>query len=62
MDGEVYEDSMGEIYQVMVAQNRKAYTGVQKVSAFIRKQYGYKLGIDEELYLLIHIKRILDEQ
>ena len=62
MDGEVYQDSMEEIYRAMVAQNRRAYTGVEKVDQFIRKQYGYKLSIDEELYLLIHIKRILDEQ
>ena len=62
MDGEVYKDSMEEIYRVMVVQNRLAYTGVEKVAQFIEKQYGYRLSIDEELYLLIHIKRILDEQ
>ena len=53
---------MGEIYQAMVAQNGHAYTGVEKVARFIEKQYGYRISIDEELYLLIHIKRILDEQ
>ena len=62
LDGEVYQDSMEEIYQAMVAQNGHAYTGVEKVARFIEKQYGYRLSIDEELYLLIHIKRILDEQ
>ena len=62
IDGEVYQDSMEEIYDVMTAQNRAAYTGVEKVVRFIEKQYGYRLSIDEELYLLIHIKRILDEQ
>lgn len=62
LDGEVYKDSMEEIYRVMVLQNRQAYTGVEKVAKFIEKQYSYRLSIDEELYLLIHIKRILDEQ
>ncbi len=62
MDGEVYQDSMEEIYRAMVSQNSRAYTGVEKVAQFIEKQYGYRLSIDEELYLLIHIKRILDEQ
>ena len=62
LDGEVYQDSMEEIYQAMVAQNGHAYTGVEKVARFIEKQYGYRISIDEELYLLIHIKRILDEQ
>ena len=33
--------------------------GVEKVARFIEKQYGYRISIDEELYLLIHIKRIL---
>ena len=61
-ESDFYQDSMEEIYRAMVAQNRRAYTGVEKVDQFIRKQYGYKLSIDEELYLLIHIKRILDEQ
>lgn len=62
LDGEVYQDSMEEIYHAMVAQNGHAYTGVEKVARFIEKQYGYRISIDEELYLLIHIKRILDEQ
>ena len=62
LDGEVYQDSMEEIYHAMVAQNGHAYTGVEKVAQFIEKQYGYRISIDEELYLLIHIKRILDEQ
>lgn len=62
LDGEVYQDSMEEIYQAMVAQNGHAYTGVEKVARFIEKQYGYRISIDEELYLLIHIKRILDER
>lgn len=61
-DQVVYKDSMQEIYQVMVEQNARAYTGVEKVAKFIEKEYGHHLSIDEQLYLLIHIKRILDEQ
>ena len=59
---ETYKDSMHEIYDVMVEQNAYAYKGVEKVSTLIKKQYDYTLSIDEQLYLLIHIKRILDEQ
>lgn len=58
----LYKDSMKELYQVLVEQNEYAYTGVKKVARFIEQKYDYKLSIDEELYLLIHIKRILDEQ
>lgn len=61
-DKKLYKDTMQEIYSVMVQQNQYAYTGVKKIVTLIQKQYGHTLGIDEELYLLIHIKRILDEQ
>ena len=57
-----YGDSMAEIYHLLVSQNNFAYSGVKKTADFIEKQYGYRLTIDEELYLLIHVKRILDEQ
>lgn len=60
--GKVYKDSMQEIYDIMVKQNPKAYTCVEKIATLIQKQYGYAIGVDEQLYLLIHIKRILDEQ
>lgn len=57
-----YQDTMQEIYKVLVEQNEYAYSGVRKIAEYIKKQYDYKLTIDERLYLLIHIKRILDEQ
>lgn len=28
----------------------------------IKRQYDYTLSMDEQLYLLIHLKRILDEE
>lgn len=62
MNQEIYEDTMQDIYQVMITQNKRAYSGVRKVKELIEKQYHYALSKDEELYLLIHIKRILDEQ
>ncbi len=61
-DHNVYQDSMQEIYKVVIEQNQYAYSGVKKIMEYIEKQYSYKLTIDERLYLLIHIKRILDEQ
>ena len=57
-----YKDTMQEIYKVMVEQNENAFSGVKKIAEYIKKQYNYKLTIDEQLYLLIHIKLILDEQ
>ena len=52
---------MQEIYKVLIEENEYAYSGVRKIVEYIEKQYSYKLTIDERLYLLIHIKRILDE-
>ena len=57
-----YQDTMQEIYQVLVTQNEYAFSGVKKVAGLIKMQYDYTLSIDEQLYLLIHIKRILDEE
>lgn len=62
LDRQLYQDSMKDLYEIVVEQNRYAYAGVKKVAQFIEKTYDYRLSIDEELYLLIHIKRILDEQ
>lgn len=62
LDQTPYEDSMQEIYQVLVTQNPYAYSGVKKVSEFIKDNYCRALTIDELLYLLIHLKRILDEE
>lgn len=61
-DNTIYQDSMQEIYKVLIEENEYAYSGVRKTVEYIEKQYSYKLTIDERLYLLIHIKRILDEQ
>ena len=49
-------------HKVLIEENEYAYSGVRKIVEYIEKQYSYKLTIDERLYLLIHIKRILDEQ
>ena len=57
-----YHDSMQEIYDVLVTQNPFIFSGVQKIAELIQKQYGYTLSVDESLYLLIHLKRILDEE
>lgn len=61
-DNTIYQDSMQEIYKVLIEQNEYVYSGVRKIVEYIEKQYSCKLTIDEKLYLLIHIKRILDEQ
>ena len=51
-----------EIYKVMVEQNEKCFFRSKKIVEYIKNNIIHKLTIDEQLYLLIYIKRILDEQ
>lgn len=60
--GKPYKESMQEIYEALVEQNEYAFLGVQKIEEFVSRKYGHTLNADEQLYLLIHIKRILDEE
>lgn len=61
-DNVTYKDSMSELYNIIIKQNEYVYSGVQKVAEFIKKRYNYILSIDESFYLMIHLKRILDEE
>ena len=61
-DCETYKDSMQEVFNSIAAQNPDIYECVKKIAAFINKRYEYNLSIDEVFYLMIHLKRILDEQ
>lgn len=61
-DNATYKDSMSEIYSIIIKQNAYVYSGVQKVAEFIKKRYNYILSVDEAFYLMIHLKRILDEE
>lgn len=45
-DNTIYQDSMQEIYKVLIEQNEYVYSGVRKIVEYIEKQYSYKLTID----------------
>ena len=41
-DNTIYQDSMQEIYKVLIEQNEYVYSGVRKIVEYIEKQYSYK--------------------
>lgn len=54
------EDSSG-LFEVIRERYAKAYGCVEKITAFLLKKYGYILSKDEQLYLTIHIERIISK-
>jgi len=61
IENSFYEESMAELYVAFVNQNRELLEVLDKIAAFIKEEFDYEIGIDEKLYLMIHIKRILAE-
>lgn len=54
-------DDNGELLAVVKKQYKKAYDCVGKIGEFLKKNYDYSLSEEEELYLTIHIARIIDK-
>lgn len=59
--GETYqeEDKEEDLLDVVKLQYETAYQCVQKVGSFLKKRYQYALSREEELYLTIHIERVI---
>ena len=54
-DGEDNDD----LWDVIRRKYPEAYRGVEKITKFIAQKYEYPLSKDEQLYLTIHIERVL---
>lgn len=54
-------DDNGELLEVVKRQYQKAYISVGKIGEFLKNKYHYMLSEDEELYLTIHIARMIDK-
>lgn len=50
-----------ELLEVVKKQYKKAYACVGKVSEFLNNNYDYVLSEEEQLYLTLHIARIIDK-
>ncbi|MBS6645926.1 MAG: PRD domain-containing protein [Clostridiaceae bacterium] len=55
-----YEDEDNEdLWQLIKGKYKESYRCVEKITQFIEKKYGYSLSKDEQLYLTIHIERVV---
>lgn len=55
------EDDNDDLWAVIKEKYKKAYGCVEKITQFIEKKYGYELSKEEQLYLTIHIERVVNK-
>lgn len=55
------EDDNDDLWEVIKAKYPKAFGCVVKITQFIEKKYGYELSREEQLYLTIHIERVVNK-
>ena len=55
------EDDNDDLWAVIREKYPKAYGCVEKITAFIEKKYEYELSREEQLYLTIHIERVVNK-
>lgn len=58
-NNKTYEDSDNDLFYILKEKYSKSYNCVLKIKEFIEKTYNYKLSEEEQLYLIIHIERIV---
>lgn len=55
-----YEDENdNELFEVVKKKYKNSFKCVENISKFIYKKYDYELSKEEELYLMIHIERVI---
>lgn len=55
------EDDNDDLWEVIRGKYPKAYGCVEKITQFIEKKYDYELSREEQLYLTIHIERVVNK-
>ncbi len=61
IEHKTYEEEDNEdLWEVIRSKYPKAYQCVEKITQFIAKKYDYQLSKDEQLYLTIHIERVIN--
>ncbi len=55
------EDDNDDLWYVIKEKYHNAYQCVEKITQFIQKKYGHVLSKEEELYLTIHIERVINK-
>src|SRR5699024_9141874 len=61
-EGENYEDEdSDDLWEVIRRKYPQAFRCVVKITDFIQRKYQYKLSKEEQLYLTIHIERVVNK-
>ena len=55
------EDDNDDLWEVIRGKYPKAFGCVEKIMQFIQKKYEYGLSKEEQLYLTIHIERVVNK-
>lgn len=62
VENKIYtEDDNDDLWSVIKEKYKESYQCVEKISQFIKKKYGHVLSKEEELYLTIHIERVINK-
>lgn len=51
----------GDLLEVIKGKYDEAYECVEKITQFVRKKYNYPLSAEEQLYLTIHLNRVISK-
>lgn len=62
IDHNIYEeDDNDDLWDVIKAKYQNAFRCVEKITKFILKKYEYQLSKEEQIYLTIHIERVVNK-
>nr|WP_255521592.1 PRD domain-containing protein [Vagococcus sp. DIV0080] len=56
------EEKFNDLIDVIKEKYQEAYECVEKISEMIEKEYDYSPNQDENIYLTIHIQRIIEKE
>lgn len=55
------EEDNDDLWEVIRSKYKEAFRCVEKIAQFIEKKYEYQLSKEEQLYLTIHIERVINK-
>ena len=55
----IYNEDEAELFDILKEKYKESYNCVLKIKSFIEHEYSYALSDEEQLYLIIHIERIV---
>lgn len=55
------DEEDNELYEVVKRKYKSSYICVENIGRFIKQKYTYELSKEEELYLMIHIERVINK-